>query len=544
MTTQTDKRGLFTSHQKTLLDRKYSLSLLDFFKILNAPEQLTISNEVYDILDEGRDFINHLLEKEERVYGITTGFGSLRNQLISSEKASELSINLIRSHDAGIGHSFPQDLVLGAMITRLHTLSKGNSGFSKEALQTLCAMINHQIIPEIPCTGSLGASGDLAFLARLGRAMMGDPVQVTFQGKKMLASKALQQANILPFVPLAKEALALTNGTSFMASMLAIGFKRELNCLNHLIASTGLFLNATGALDIAFYESIHAARNQNGQSFIANIFRGFFERSDLIDRREIQNDYCIRCIPQIFGPRIEMILSLKDKIEKELNAITDNPLLFKGEEVSKDVNPLYLHEYQGEKWAILSGGNFHGENLTTYADIITLSNAKIGLTLERQFAYMLNPLRNNQVLPNYLVANPEKIGLQSGFMIPHYTANALVHKMCLIAQPSSLMNSTSSNEAEDVVSYGATACHKLLDQMDLFEQLLSIHLLTSAQAYSIARKKQGAKNPIAEALFQIINEQTPLPKLNDDGFDNLYEKMTQLIYSQKLVKVLPDPLAL
>lgn len=508
--------------------------------MLEGSLQVLVSKETINELAEGRAFIEYVVKKGVSVYGITTGVGDLRE--ISLSNASLLSQNLIRSHDAGIGKNLPENVVLGAMIISAHSLAQGRSGFSPESLNTLVEMINAKIIPEIPSSGSLGASGDLAFLARLGRAMMGDSVWVNYQGSRLLAGKALNRANIPPFEPKAKEGLALINGTSFMASMLSIAHKKQMLCLNALIASMGLFLNATRAVDAAFYDPIHVSRKQSGQRTLAKILMSFLKNSKLVDRERLQNDYCIRCIPQILGPRIESILNQTDKIECELNAITDNPLIFKDEDLNEEINESFCYEFNDQKWSVLSGGNFHGENLTTIADGIALANAKIALTLERQLAYLLNPERNRCGLPCYLVPNGENLGLKSGFMIPHYTANALVHKICLHAQPSSLMNCTSANEAEDLVSYGATACHKLLDQIGLLKQLLVIHLLSTSQAYSLIRQKVASGNDLTEEIFSEIQNHLNLPLTEENGFKDEYSKTNKIIESDKLKDIMLNPL--
>ncbi|MES2273954.1 MAG: aromatic amino acid ammonia-lyase [Chlamydiota bacterium] len=509
------------------------MTIEDFINFLsNEPSSLEFSDAVFERLDETRNFIAALLENRIPVYGLTTGFADLRNHVIPPDQADLLSFNVIQSHDAGIGDPLPKDVTLGAMVIRAYSLSKGYSGFTKEGLTNLKQMINARIIPQVPCTGSLGASGDLTFLARIGRAMMGEDVPVEYLGEVISASKALALAQIAPFKPKAKEGLALTNGTPFMGSMLALAYSRELECLENLLALTGLFLNAVGAIDAAFYDSIQTVRNQSGQSFMAQILRRFFENSGLISRIEVQNDYCIRCLPQIYGPRFELILEQQRKIEAELNAVTDNPLIFRKEEISADVDSSRLISFQGANWTVLSGGNFHGENSTAIADLIAISNAKIALTIERQLTYLMNPFRNKNRLPPYLILNSHTPGLKSGFMITQYTANALTHKICLLAQPAGLINLTSANESEDVVSYGATSCHKLLDQIELFRQLLAIYLVSSAQAYSIVRENASSRNPLVEEVFEIIQDKLAFPYIEEDSFSARYEIGKSLLISK------------
>ncbi len=523
---------------ETELSSDYWITLEEFD--LLDQRHFKLNTHLESRLHETRSFIDYLLRQQIQVYGLTTGFADLRNTAVTGDKAALLSENMIRSHDAGIGEPMPLDVTFKAMCLRAHSLSKGYSGFSIESFNTLIQMINARIIPEIPCTGSLGASGDLAFLARLGRAMMGDPVAVHFRGTRMMAGAALKLANIPKMEPKAKEGLALTNGTSFMASMLGIGYHREIKFLENVVALMGLFLNAVGAIDAAFCESMQAIRYQKGQILTAKLFIPFFDR---VKSHEVQNDYSIRCLPQILGPKIEIVLEQREKIENELNAITDNPLIFRGSEISADVDPARIIPYNGLDWAVISGGNFHGENAATIGDTIALANAKIALTLERQLTYALNPFRNQRRFPIYLVADPAHAGFHSGFMITQYTGNALAHKISLLAQPTSHMNITSANESEDVVSYGATSTQKMLSQIDLLNQLLAIHLVTTAQAYSIKRARFGATNELCETLFEKIQSHIDFPRLLDESFENHYATALSILDSGSLGKVIGNPLS-
>lgn len=515
------------------------ISLENFSYILSFPSHLHLCPNVVERLNKTRRFIDHCLQEKISVYGLTTGFADLRSKEISPEKAACLSKNLIHSHDAGIGSPLPMDVTLGAMYLRVHSLSKGHSGFSLESLTPLVRMIEERIIPEIPKTGSLGASGDLAYFARLGRAMMGEEVLVHYKGEKMSAKQALTMARISPFQPKAKEGLALTNGTSFMASMMAIGYSRLKNWLENLFSLQGLFLCATHASKGAFCEMIQDVRHQEGQSCVASLLRPFFENNAT---SEIQNDYSIRCLPQILGPKLALIWEQEAKLENELNAITDNPLLFCGKEISKDVQEKDLLFFEKEHWAVISGGNFHGENLATTGDLLRMVNAKIALTLERQLTYLMNPARNKHRFPIYLIPKETLAGIHSGHMITQYTANALTHKIATLALPTTHMNITSANEAEDIVSYGATSAEKFLEQMDLLEELLSIYLVVTAQGYSIGRESLTIKNAKAEALFETIQEHLELPLKEDAPFEKRYEIASLLLKSGLLQTKIHNPL--
>jgi histidine ammonia-lyase len=520
------------------------LTLSAFREVVYLSLPVQIGLESIDRLKETRSFIDDLLEKNIEVYGVTTGFADLRNMAVPPSKASELSYNLIVSHDAGIGHNLHPDIVLGAMVVRANSLGKGNSGFQPESLQTLVAMINAKIIPEIPCHGSLGASGDLALLARLGRAMMGEDVYVQVEGKRVLASVALKEAGIAPFQPKAKEGLALINGTSFMTSMCAIAVMKEVNLIENMFSLLSLFLNAVGAVDVAFCDSIQNARGQSGQSFVGHVLRSLIDGSPFIDRLGVQDDYCIRCLPQILGPKIELFMEHIKRVEKELEAVTDNPLIFKGEEISKDIALERIISFKDENWVVISGGNFHGEYLTSVADSITCLNAKIALLLERHMTYLLNPFRNKSKLPAYLIHAAEK-GLCSGYMITQYTGNDLAQKIAHLGNPVGVYNLTSANESEDVVSYGSTACQRLLSQIELFEDFLAIYLTVVMQAYAIRRiNVNSSPHLISEKIFEAIERNTGLsfPTSQEESFAKRYQEAKKLLFSGCLGEVIGSPL--
>ncbi len=273
---------------------------------------------------------------------------------------------------------------------------------------------------------------------------------------------------------------------------------------------------------------VQSIRHQKGQMRVANLLRCYLGEGE---KSEVQNDYSIRCIPQILGPKLELILEQKGKIESELNAITDNPLIFRGKELSYDVASSRIIPFEGLDWAVVSGGNFHGETSATVADTIAIANVKIALLIERQLTYLLNPFRNKNKLPIYLIADPQKAGFHSGYMITQYTGNALAHKISLLANPASIYNMTSANESEDVVSYGATAAEKLLDQLVLLNELLAIFLLSSAQAYSLTRRSKANKNPLCEATFEKIADKIQFPQFEDESFQLKYEAALLLLES-------------
>jgi len=535
------------------LSQSRKMTLGDFSHLVYGEGSLTVGEESKERLTKTRGFVEHLLDTDITVYGLTTGFADLRNYTISKEDTAALSDNILESHDAGIGKPIPSDVTLGAMILLANSLSNGYSAFKPESLETLIGMINAKIIPFIPSTGSLGASGDLAYLARLGRAMKGFDVPVRYKGEIVSAKEALQLENIPPFEPSSKEGLALTNGTPFMTSMLAIAYIREVRFWENMLALQGVFLNSVNAVDAAFSESIHIARNQEEQVFISKVIRKQIEGSPFIDCAGVQNDYSTRCLPQIFGPKLKIISSLYSVLKNELNATTDNPLLFMNDEITEDVSEGRIFSLDGDRWVVLSGGNFHGEYLATTADAIATANAKLALTMERQLTFINNPNRNGGILPTYLIPKGGEVGLQSGFMICQYTANSLAQKIAYLGNPSSIYNLTSANESEDVVSYGATSAQKLLDQLDYLDEFSTIYFASIMQAYAIKREEllaAGDEIPQdlpAERIFQRVQKSFGdidgfFPIREDVAYGDIYAKLAEILKTEGLGDYIDHPI--
>lgn len=541
----------------TLLDKGKTIdightrifTIEDFYDSVWGGKPISLNPLSAERLDECREFVAELLKKNVPVYGLTTGFGDLRSKSVLPKDAATLSSNIMLSHDAGIGKPLPLDIVKGAMILRANSLSKGNSAFDQKSLETLIAMINANIIPEIPSIGSLGASGDLALLARLGRAMQGHKdVKVYYKGELTNAKEALEKAGIAPFIPAAKEGLALTNGTSFMGAMMATAYLKQLQLYENIFALLNLYLNATESVDVAFSSSMQEVRKQEGQTLTAEILRDLLKDSPFINHEKIQDDYSQRCLPSILGPKIEDFLKLSDRVFNELDAVTDNPLIFSKDEISKDIAPSRIIEFKDSPWTVISGGNFHGEVIATAADELVNFNAKIALTLERHTTFLNNPKRNDDQFNTYLIVDKAQAGLKSGFMILQYTANALTQKICALANPVGNFNLTSANESEDIVSYGTSAAQKLLEQLELMQLLTTVYLTMVAQAYSITKEKIEKETKIdpnltSEKLFAEVQTLVKFPIKEEVSFDEIYDKLKSLLVTDKFRKIIGGPLS-
>lgn len=529
------------------LGPKKELDFKDFYAVVSGESKVKLSEDCLKRLDKVVDFVeNHLIKENIKVYGITTGFADLRNYCVDAKKAKQLSHNIINSHDAGIGKSLPENVIVGAMLIRANALCKGHSGFKKENLQVLIDMINKRIIPYIPEHGSLGASGDLAMLARLGRAMEGQEVPVFYKGKTTTAKAAMEAEKITPAVFVQKEGLALTNGTSFLTSLAVISFIAQIHMYENIFALQGLFLNSYRVVDCAFYSCIQNVRKNTGQKKVAEILIKHLKNSPFVDKKGIQNDYLIRCMPQIFSYLVELFPRASEILINEMNAVTDNPLIFNEKEITDDVDKDRIFTYRGEKWAVISGGNFHGEPIAQICDSLRRINVKPIRTLEKQMTYMLNPSRHGlNSMPTYLVPDKTKLGLSSGFMIVQYTANAIAQKISFDGIPVSIFNITSGNESEDVVSYATTSANKLLDQLKLMKDFMVCWFTEALQAYAIARKEikdlKKIEDMISEKVFKTI-ETIKFPLTEDQAFDEHYKKIHKYLNTGVYRKIMNFPL--
>ena len=510
------------------------LSFEDIKGVIFGKDRISLGEDCKKKLNETSDFIHEMVKQNVKIYGVTTGFASFKDTVVDSSHSKLLSLNIIRSHDAGIGQPLHSNITLCGMLLRANSLAQNHSGFTVNSLETLIGMINNRIIPSIPESGSLGASGDLAYLARLGRSMIGDDVPVICNGVYMSAQNALKLHNISPMIPQAKEGLALTNGTSFSTAMAILNLFEEIKRCNQLLSSMCLFMNCIGACDSAFCDCAQKVRGHIGQTAIAKYI---LDHLKIKDSKGVQNNYCIRCVPQIFGYIYEAIDNEKSKLIIEMNAVTDNPLIFSGNDVGNDVPEEKIHKFHGKKWAVLSCGNFHAEYISQLADNIKRANVKIILTMERQINYIMNPHRHqlnikSEIFAEDLVPDGSKCGLESGFMIVQYTAACLAQKISVVSSPSSIFNITSGNESEDVVSFAPTSCLKWTEQLNYMKDFNIVYLTTMMQCYGLLKQRNGILLDEYEEVYNIVSKL--LPTSHDVGFDTIYKKVKCILNKLKI----------
>lgn len=404
--------------------------------------------------------VERIVKEKKVVYGITTGFGKFSDVYIDSENVEELQLNLIHSHACGVGEPFPEIVSRAMLLLRANALSKGFSGVRPVIIDTLLRFINAKIHPVIPQQGSLGASGDLAPLSHLALALMGEG-EVFYKGKKVPAEEALEEEGIQPVTLQAKEGLALINGTQAMTAMGVVAFieAEQLAKQSELIAS--ITMEALQGIIDAFDEDVHIARGYKQQVDVAKRIREYLVDSKLTTRQgelRVQDAYSLRCIPQVHGASWQALDYVKEKLEIEINAATDNPLIFN----------------DGEK--IISGGNFHGQPIALAMDFMKIAIAELANISERRIERLVNPGLND--LPGFLSPEP---GLQSGAMIMQYAAASLVSENKTLAHPASVDSIPSSANQEDHVSMGTIAARHAYQILQNSRRVLAIEFICAMQ---------------------------------------------------------------
>ena len=440
------------------------LTIQDIRHFLYNEDQVEISDEALQNVKQSRAIVERIINHKETVYGITTGFGLFSDVLIDQDQYNQLQVNLIRSHACGVGKPFSEEVALVMMILRLNTLLKGHSGATVELIDQLIYFINHRIIPVIPQQGSLGASGDLAPLAHLALALIGEG-HVYYKGEEVDSRYVLKQLDREPLQLQAKEGLALINGTQAMTAQGVISYieAEALGYQAEWIAS--LTHQALNGITDAYRDQVHRVRNFQEQIDVAARMRDWLADSQLTTRQgevRIQDAYTLRCIPQIHGASFQVFNYVKEKLEFEMNAANDNPLIFD----------------EGDETFVISGGNFHGQPVAFALDFLKLGVSELANVSERRLERLVNPQLNNG-LPAFLSPEP---GLQSGAMIMQYAAASLVSENKTLAHPASVDSIPSSANQEDHVSMGTIASRHGYQMVENARRVLAIECIIALQA--------------------------------------------------------------
>ena len=455
------------------------LTIAGLKEILDSSRPVALSEELRRRIVRCREYLDSKIRNSEQpVYGITTGFGSLCDISVGGDELSQLQRNLVMSHSCGTGEQVPSEIVRLMLLLKIRSLSYGYSGVRLETVERLIDFYNNGILPVVYQQGSLGASGDLAPLAHLSLPLLGLG-EVEYAGRRRPSAEVLEEFGWKPLELQSKEGLALLNGTQFMSAygVWSLIAARRLSDWADRIGA--LSLDAFDGRIEPFYDEVHLIRAHRGQLSTARAIRKLLEGSELIRRpkKHVQDPYSFRCIPQVHGATKDTIDYVESVLETEINSPTDNPTVFPDEDM------------------IISAGNFHGQPIALAMDFLAIALAELGNISERRIFKLISGSRG---LPHFLVANP---GLNSGFMIPQYTAASIVSQSKGLCMPASVDSIPSSQGQEDHVSMGANAATKLYRVALNTERVLAIELFNAAQALEFrrpARTSPALENMVAD----------------------------------------------
>lgn len=451
-----------------------SLTIDEIVKVSRYREEVVLNPTCLAAIDKSAQTVRNFQNSEKPAYGINTGFGIFSTKKISAEDCKKLNRNLIISHAVGFGEPFSTDVIRAAMLIRANSLAKGHSGVRVEVITILLDLLNKNITPVVLNKGSLGSSGDLCMLSQLALVFSKDEVDseiesghAIYEGKILSGIDAMMKAGIPRLELSAKEGLAIINGASFSAAISALSIFDAEFCIGKANLSASLSLEAILGRSAAFDHRLQEARGLNGQILIAKEILDNLQGSNLIDSGgQIQDPYSFRCIPQVHGPILDTILSIKDVILKEINAATDNPLIF-----DEDV---------------LSGGNFHGESIALNMDYLSIAMTELSAMSERRLFILLDEHMNNG-LPPMLVGSDKKAGINSGVMIPQYTAASLVLENRILATPDSIQSLPTSANQEDFNANAMAAAKHAEEIINNSLFIVAIEMYVAARALDLRR---------------------------------------------------------
>jgi histidine ammonia-lyase len=473
-----------------------SLTIADVGRVArSAPGyvSLRLSTDAQSRVQRARELVERFVQEGRIVYGVTTGFGALKDQLIGPEHILDLQRNLIMSHAAGVGEPLPEEAVRAMILVRANALAAGYSGLRLETLEALLELLNRGVHPIVPAQGSVGASGDLAPLAHIALVLIGLG-EAVHRGERLPGSEALRRAGLAPIVPAAKEGLALTNGTAMQTALGALLVHDAARLCQVADIAGALSLEALQGVPEAFDPRLHAVRPHPGQQEVAAHVRRLIAGSTLVccekaaTSSKVQDPYCLRCLPQVHGAVRDAVAHARRVVEIELNAATDNPLIFD----------------DGDGVA-LSGGNFHGQPIAMALDFLGLAGTVLGNISERRIDRLLN---SGGLLPRFLVGEG---GFHSGLMLVQYTAAALASENKVLAHPASADSIPTSAGFEDFVSMGPHAARKGREILRNVASILAGELLVAAQGVDLRRRatpeaRLGSGSAVA---YRLVRERVP-----------------------------------
>ena len=464
-----------------------TLTLDELVAVCRHNSVVELSKEATLRVINSRKIIDDFVEKEAVVYGVTTGFGKFSEVAISKQDCVLLQKNLIMTHAVGAGNGFDREIVRGIMLLRLNNLAKGFSGARLETVETLLNMLNKQVHPVVPEKGSLGASGDLAPLSHVVLPMIGMGF-AEYKGEILKGAEAMEQAGI-PVIDLyAKEGIALINGTQVMTAAGALALYDALDLLKIADITAALTFEALNGITTALDPNVHMTRPHKGQISTAYILLNLLKNSEMTSIQgeiRVQDPYTLRCLPQIHGASKNAIKYIQEQVEVEMNAVTDNPIIFP------------------DTQEVISGGNFHGQPMALSFDFLGSAAAELADVAERRIERLVNPALNYE-LPAFLVPNG---GLNSGYMIVQYSAAALVSENKVLAHPSSVDSIPSSANQEDHVSMGTIGARKAREIVFNVRRVLAMELMCACQAIDLRGKRKLGEG--TEAAYDLVRTVIP-----------------------------------
>jgi len=474
-----------------------TLTIADVVAVATQAARVTVATGSRAAVAASRALVDRLVAAGTPVYGITTGVGRFASVRISPADTATLQLNIVRSHAAGVGAPLPIDVVRAMMLLRAHGLALGCSGVRQEVIDLLVACLNRGIHPLVPEQGSVGASGDLAPLAHLALALIGEG-EVMVDGRRQPASGALTAAGLTPVRLGAKEGVALVNGTQLMTGIGALSLHRAARCCLAADVAGAMTLETLRGRSGAFHPRLHQARPHPGQQAAASNILRMTEGSTLIDSApdRVQDAYSLRCLPQVHGAVKDAVAQAVAVVQVEINAATDNPLLFPDGDL------------------VLSGGNFHGQPVALALDYLAVAMAGLGVMVERRVERLLNPSLSG--LPAFLARDG---GLHAGLMLAQYTAAALASENKILAHPASVDSIPTSANQEDHVSMGASAARKAAQVVENLEQLVAIETLCAAQALEfhtgerVGRGTAAAYRAVRDVIPALVDDRVLAPDL-------------------------------
>jgi histidine ammonia-lyase len=488
--------------------RGQPLTLEQIAAIANGREQVALAAEARARCEASRAVVERIVEQNRTVYGVNTGFGKLSDVRIDPGQLRELQLNLVRSHSCGLGNPLSEAESRAMLLLRANVLACGLSGARPVIVETLVAMLERGVTPVIPEKGSVGASGDLAPLAHLALAALGEG-EAFYQGERLLGSEALRRAEIEPLQLEVKEGLALLNGTQAMGAVGALALYRAERVTRLADVAGAMSLEALKGTPVAFDERIHAARPHPGQLEVATHLRGLLvgseiRQSHLENDPRVQDAYSLRCMPQVHGAVRDTLRYARGVVETETGSATDNPLVF------------------AESGDVLSGGNFHGAPLALAFDFAAIAVTDLLSITERRIDRLVNPDANEN-LPAFLTRQP---GTSSGFMMLQVTAVALLSEAKILAHPASVDNVPTDGGKEDHVSMGMTAATKLRSIIDNAEAGTAIELITAAEA--LEYRKPLAPGRGVKAAYDVVRAHVP-PLTADRSMSGDIQKIIEAV---------------